>query len=91
MPGVPAIGVPLGEVLAEATGWSLQSVLTILAASYSTYLLPYQAPPILVGAQLGQVPWGELTRFTLVFAALSILLIFPLHFAWLTLIGVLTG
>jgi di/tricarboxylate transporter len=91
MPGVPAIGVPLGETLAQATGWPLQSVLTILAASYSTYLLPYQAPPILVGAQLGQVPWGALTRFTLIFAGLSILLIFPLHYAWLAAIGLLAG
>ncbi|RZU98660.1 di/tricarboxylate transporter [Spiribacter vilamensis] len=91
MPGVPAIGVPLGETLANATGWSVQSVLTILAASYSTYLLPYQAPPILIGAQLGQVPWGALTRFTLGFAVLSIVLVFPLHYLWLQWIGVLTG
>ncbi len=91
MPGVPAIGVPLGETLSNATGWPVESVLTILAASYATYLLPYQAPPILVGAQLGRVPWGALTRFTLGFAVLTILLIFPLHYLWLRLIGVLPG
>lgn len=87
MPGVPAIGVPLGETLAAATGWSVESVLTILAASYSTYLLPYQAPPILIGAQLGAVPFRALVRFTLGFAVLSILLIFPLHYLWLEAIG----
>ncbi len=90
MPGVPAIGVPLGDALAAATGWSVRSVLIILAASYSTYILPYQAPPILIGAQLGRIPWGVLTRFMLVFALLSIVLVFPLHFGWLSLIGVLT-
>lgn len=89
MPGVPAIGVPLGETLAEATGWSVESVLIILAASYSTYLLPYQAPPILIGAQLGGIPWRALLRFTFVFALLSILLVFPFHYLWLALIGVL--
>lgn len=89
MPGVPAIGVPLGETLAGATGWPVESVLTILTAAYATYLLPYQAPPILVGAQLGRVPWAALTRFTLGFAVLTIVLIFPLHYLWLRLIGVL--
>ncbi len=89
MPGVPAIGVPLGELLAGATGWSVKSVLIILTASYSTYLLPYQVPPILVGAQLAQLPWGALTRFMLGFGFVSIVLIFPLHFLWLRLIGVL--
>lgn len=91
MPGVPAIGVPLGDTLAAATGWPVESVLTILTAAYATYLLPYQAPPILIGAQLGRVPWGILTRFTLTFAAISIGLIFPLHYLWLSLIGVLPG
>jgi di/tricarboxylate transporter len=91
MPGVPAIGVPLGQTLATATGWPVESVLTILAASYSTYLLPYQAPPILIGAQLGQVPYGALVRFTLGFAVLSIGLIFPFHYLWLRAIGVLAG
>ncbi len=89
MPGVPAIGVPLGELLAEATGWSVKSVLIILTASYSTYLLPYQVPPILVGAQLARVPWGALTRFMLGFGLVSIAVIFPLHYLWLRLIGVL--
>jgi len=91
MPGVPAIGVPLGETLAAATGWPLESVLTILTAAYATYFLPYQAPPILIGAQIGRVPWGILTRFTLTFALLSIVLIFPLHYLWLRLVGVLPG
>jgi hypothetical protein len=91
MPGVPAIGVPLGETLAGATGWPLESVLTILTAAYATYFLPYQAPPILIGAQIGRVPWGILTRFTLTFALLSIVLIFPLHYLWLRLVGVLPG
>ena len=89
MPGVPAVGVPLGETLAAATGWSLQSSLVILAAAYSTYLLPYQAPPILIGAQLGRVPWGTLLRFTFGFALLSIVVVYPLHYLWLRLIGVL--
>lgn len=89
MPGVPAVGVPLGESLAAATGWSVKSVLVILTAAYSTYILPYQAPPILIGAQLGRVPWGTLIRFTALFALLTILLIFPLHFIWLRTIGLL--
>lgn len=89
MPGVPAVGVPLGESLATATGWSVKSVLLILTAAYATYIMPYQAPPILIGAQLGRIPWGALLRFTALFAILSILLIFPLHFLWLKLIGML--
>ncbi|AGM40808.1 sodium/sulfate symporter [Spiribacter salinus M19-40] len=89
MPGVPAIGVPLGETLAESTGWSIESVMIVLAASYSTYLLPYQAPPILIGAQLGGIPWRSLVWFTFVFALLSIVVIFPFHYLWLLLIGVL--
>ena len=89
MPGVPAIGVPLGEALSEATGWSIKSVMIVLAASYSTYLLPYQAPPILIGAQLGGIPWRALVWFTFVFAILSMVLLFPVHYAWLVLIGVL--
>ncbi len=91
MPGVPAIGVPLGEALAMATGWPVKSVLIILTAAYSTYLMPYQVPPILIGAQLARIPWGVLIRFMLGFAAASIVLIFPLHYLWLRFVGVLAG
>lgn len=88
LPGVPAVASPLAPAIAEAAGWPLAAVLVTLTVGYATFLLPYQAPPILVGGQLGGVPWGLLTRFTLGYALLSSLLVFPLQFLWLRLIGV---
>ncbi|PWG64670.1 sodium:sulfate symporter [Spiribacter halobius] len=88
LPGVPAVASPLAPAIAGATGWPLEAVLVTLTVGYATFLLPYQAPPILVGGRLGGVPWGVLTRFTLGYAAVSTLLVFPLQYLWLHLVGV---
>jgi len=88
LPGVPAVASPLAPAIAQATGWPLGAVLVTLTLGYATFLLPYQAPPILVGGRLGGVPWGLLTRFTLGYGLLSSVLVFPLQYLWLQWIGV---
>lgn len=87
LPGVPAVASPLAPAIAEATAWPLEAVLVTLTVGYATFLLPYQAPPILVGGRLGGVPWGVLTRFTMGYAVVSTLLVFPLQYLWLHAVG----
>ena len=45
----PALLAPLAEGFAQAVGWPLKSVLMTMAVGFSTMILPYQVPPMLVG------------------------------------------
>lgn len=87
IPTVPAVMVSLSDVLAQMSGLPLMSVLLIQVVGFSTILFPYQAPPLLVGAQLGDVPIGKAIRFTLLIALLTVALLLPLDFLWWRLLG----
>lgn len=88
-PGVPAVVAPLAEVLANSTGMSLIAILSCQVVGFSTLILPYQTPPLVLAAQLGGVSVGDMAKCTLVLAGLSLLLVIPLDFVWLTMLGVI--
>lgn len=89
IPGVPAVMTPMAETLAQASGLPLTSVLMIQVVGYSTILLPYQVPPLIVAMQLGGVPAGAAARMTLWVFVLSVGVVWPLTFLWWQLIGIL--
>lgn len=88
-PGVPAVLMPLAPELAGQIDWSIDAIAATIVVGYSTSLLPYQLPPVLIGAQLAGIPIATVTRILLLHSLLTFLLAFPLQFGWLRWLDVL--
>jgi anion transporter len=86
-PAQPAVLAPLAESFAQATGWPLKTALLIFAVGFSTFLLPYQVPPAMVGLQLGALRVAAMLKIALPVAAFSLLVMLPLQYGWWRLIG----
>ncbi|MGE0719257.1 MAG: SLC13 family permease [Alphaproteobacteria bacterium] len=86
-PGVPAVMTPLGPDLAAASGLPLLTVLMTQVVGFSTIILPYQAPPVVVALQLGQVRLAQAARVTLVVLVPTVVVIVPLNYLWWRLLG----
>ncbi|WP_084540072.1 SLC13 family permease [Azorhizobium doebereinerae] len=87
--GVPALLTPMARELAAATGFSVEAVVLTQVLAFSTVILPYQAPPIIVAVELGKVRLGDATRLALASSALTFLLLAPLDYAWWRFLGVI--
>jgi di/tricarboxylate transporter len=85
--GVPALFTPLARGLADASGFSLPTVLMIQVIGYATPLLPYQSAPIVVAMGLGGVPARDGMKLCLLLGALSFVLLTPVDYAWFRLLG----
>lgn len=83
----PALLAPLAEGFAQAVGWPLKSVLMTMAVGFSTMILPYQVPPVLVGMHAAGMPLRTLLRLCLPLAAISLLVLLPLDYLWWRVIG----
>lgn len=86
-PGVPAVLTPFANGLAAATGMSLAAVLGTQVAGFSTLLLPYQSPPLMMGIQLSHGKAADFTRICLAMALATVAILWPLDYLWLSLIG----
>ncbi|MFN7427568.1 MAG: SLC13 family permease [bacterium] len=86
-PGQPALLGPLAGDLAAITGWNVKTVLMLYGIGFSTILLPYQVPPVIVGLYAAGIPVREAARVFPVQALLTLLLLWPLNFAWWWLLG----
>ncbi len=91
IPGVPAVMTPLAESLAQASGLPLLTVLHIQVVGYTTVLLPYQVPPLIVAMQMGGVGLRQAAVFTLALAGLSVVVAWPLTYVWWRIIGIMPG
>lgn len=89
VPTVPALLVPLADSLSTLSGLPLMTVLMTQIVGFSTVFFPYQAPPLLVGIQLGNVNMGQAIRFTIILAVLSLVLLLPLDMLWWMILGYL--
>ena len=85
--GVPALYTTFAQSFSDATGFPLLSVIMIQVLGYSTPLLPYQAPPIVVAMALGKVPARAGMLLCLALAAVSYLLLLPLDYVWYQALG----
>lgn len=81
-PAQPALLAPLAAQMAEAAGWRIEAALMIAAVGFSTMILPYQAPPVMVGVQVAGVPLRATLRLTLPLALVSIFVLLPLDYLW---------
>lgn len=87
-PGLPAVMVPLSADIATATGFPLMTVLMTEVVAFSSPLLLYPVPPMIVGIQLGGLKASETARATLVLGALSVFVFLPINYVWWSLLGV---
>jgi len=86
-PAQPALLSPLAGHFAEATGWPIQAALMTSAVGFSTLLLPYQAPPVVVGMQLAHLKVRDALLLTVPLALISVFALIPLHYLWWRVIG----
>ena len=86
-PGMPVVMAPLAGDFATASGLPVSAVLITLVVGLSTVILPYQAPPLVVAMQVTNAPRRDLTLLTVVPATLGVLLLWPLDYLWVTLLG----
>jgi di/tricarboxylate transporter len=86
-PAQPAVLAPLAESFALATGWSLKTALMVIGVGFTTFLLPYQVPPAMVGLQVGALRVADMLRLALPLAAFNLVVMLPLQYLWWRLIG----
>jgi anion transporter len=86
-PAQPAVLAPLAESFAQVTGWPLKSALMVISMGFTTFLLPYQVPPVMVGLQVGALRMRSMLRLSLPLAAFGLLVILPLQYLWWRVIG----
>ncbi|MDP6873961.1 MAG: SLC13 family permease [Alphaproteobacteria bacterium] len=86
-PGVPAILAPLAGHLAAAAALPVEAVLMLTVVGYSTVILPYQTPPLVVAMQLGGVPMRQGNKLCLWLLAVTVLVLLPLDYLWWRLLG----
>lgn len=89
VPGTPAIMTPMAQAMAEASGTTLTMTLMTQAVGYSSIVLPYQVPPLILAMQLGGVRIQPAARYTLALLILTVVLVWPLTYAWWKLMGLL--
>ncbi|MCA1177272.1 MULTISPECIES: SLC13 family permease [unclassified Pantoea] len=85
--GVPAMVTPIAQELANASGFSLISVVMMQVFAYATPLLPYQASPVVVAMGLGNVPAKAGLQLCVLVFIFSVLLLLPLDYLWFRLLG----
>ena len=86
-PAQPAVLAPLAETFVQATGWPLKSALMVIGVGFTTFLLPYQVPPAMVGLQVGALRVRQMLRLALPLAAFGLFVLLPLQYLWWRVIG----
>lgn len=86
---IPAVMTPLAGGVSEASGMPLELVLMTQAVAYSTVLLPYQLPPLLIASQVSGLGLAVTSRFCLLLAICTVLVLLPLDYLWWSFLGYL--
>ena len=86
-PSQPALLAPLAGHFAEAAGWPLNAALMTMAVGFSTLILPYQVPPVVVGLQVANLSVKTALRLTVPLALASMITLIPLNYLWWKWIG----
>jgi anion transporter len=86
-PGLPAVMTPLAGTIADAAELPVAAVLMMQVVGYSTVVLPYQTPPLMVAMQLGQVPMVAGNKLCLALLAITLVVLLPLDYLWWVALG----
>lgn len=87
MPAQAAILVPMAQSMADASGWSLMSVVMTGVPTWAIMLFPYQGPPLILALALGNLRIGWLTKTLVVYFVLASIILLPLHYQWGRMLG----
>jgi len=87
-PSVPAVVGPMASELSNLTGFPLRTVLMSQVIAYSTVILPYQVPPLIVAMQLGGVSLRDGAKMTIALAVISLLALVPVNYLWWSWLGI---
>lgn len=87
LPGVPPVMTALLHPLAVASHLPPLAVAMTQVIGFSTVILPYQAPPLVVAIQSGGLEARDVTRLCLLTAAITIVVLWPLDALWWSLLG----
>jgi len=87
LPGVPAVFTPLSDTIAQTTGLSIETILMMQVLGFSTTILPYQAPPIIIGMQLSGEKFASAAKLCIALAAITALFLLPINYFWWKLLG----
>ncbi len=88
-PSVPAVVGPFAADISQLSGIPLKTVLMSQVIAYSTVILPYQVPPLIVAMQLGGIPVKDGARMTIALAIISLLTLVPLNYLWWSWLGLM--
>ncbi len=88
-PSVPAVVGPLASEISNLSGIPLKTVLMSQVIAYSSVVLPYQAPPLIVALGLGGVPLRDGAKMTAALAAITLIALVPLNFLWWSWLGMM--
>jgi anion transporter len=88
-PGLPALMGPLADNLAQAADWPIEAVLMTMAVGFTTMILPYQVPPVVVGLHAAGISVRKALLIVLPVAVVSLVVLIPLDYLWWRLIGYL--
>ena len=85
-PTVPAIFTPLASQLSSFSGFDLNEIFMMEVAAFSTIILPFQAPPIIIGLALANIKQTKILKILLILTIISILFLYPLQYYWMKFI-----
>jgi anion transporter len=83
----PALMAPLAGHFAEAAGWPLKAALMAVALGFTTLVMPFQAPPVMVGVQVAGIALRTTLRLTLPLMLVSVAVLLPADYFWWRAIG----
>ncbi len=86
-PSQPALLAPLAGQMAQAAGWRIEAALMTMVVGFSLMILPYQAPPVMVGMQVAGVSLRQILRLTLPLALICLCVLMPLDYLWWRALG----
>jgi anion transporter len=86
-PAQPALMAPLAGHFAEVAGWPLKAALMTAAVGFTTLILPYQVPPVMVGVQVAGISVRSVLRLSVPLMLVSFIILLPLDYAWWRVIG----
>ena len=87
-PVVPPIMTAFAEAIAQATNWPIRSVLLAEVPSFMVFVLPHQAPPLVITMAIAGVPMRAGVRVLAVYVVIALVVILPLQYLWGRLLGV---